>query len=131
MSNNIFKIFNRFSMGLLYKKNPITSSDLTFNFLALSLSFSLNLGYSVVTEKKEEIKVAKKYKLVDYGSTNFMIVDNNGRHFNINNSLWYWKWDSVEDWEKIDKNDTISIRYYGLRVPLFGMFPNIVNSKKI
>ena len=58
-----------------------------------------------------------------------MIVDNKGRHFNINNSLWYWKWDSLEDWSSIKNGDKISVRYYGWRVPIFGLFPNIVKSR--
>ena len=57
-----------------------------------------------------------------------MIIDNNGRHFNINNSLWYWKWDSLEDWSKINKDDTLYVRYYGWRIPIFGIFPNIIQS---
>jgi hypothetical protein len=58
-----------------------------------------------------------------------MIVDNKGRHFNVNNSLWYWKWDSIEDWEKIEKDKQLLVKYYGWRSPIFGLFPNIVLSK--
>ena len=61
-----------------------------------------------------------------------MNVDSDGRHFNVNNSLWYWKWDSIEDWNKIKnkiKNDSqITIKYYGIRIPFFGLFPNIIKS---
>ena len=57
-----------------------------------------------------------------------MVIDNKGRHFNVNNSMWYWKWDSIEDWHKIKNNNKINVKYYGLRIPVLGIFPNIVQS---
>ena len=60
-------------------------------------------SFALATNKTEEICVAKKYKYVSNGFTNFMIVDTNGRHFNVNNSFWYWKWDAIEDWTNILK----------------------------
>lgn len=129
MSNNFLKIFSTFIRSLTYKTSNITLSDFKLNFLTLSLLTSIHLSYTLTTENKEKIKVYDKYKLVNYGSTNFMIIDNNGRHFNVNNSLWYWKWDSIEDWSKINKDDTLYVRYYGWRMPIFGMFPNIIQYK--
>ena len=59
-----------------------------------------------------------------------MIVDTNGRHFNVNNSFWYWKWDAIEDWTNILKEgkgqEVIAVSYYGYRIPFLGMFPNVV-----
>ena len=37
--------------------------------------------------------------------------------------------DSLEDWSSIKIGDKISVRYYGWRVPIFGLFPNIVKSR--
>ena len=54
-----------------------------------------------------------------------MIVDETGKHYNVNNSLWYWKWNSIEDWHKLETNKPTTIQYYGYRIPLFGVFPNI------
>ena len=51
-----------------------------------------------------------------------------GKHYNVNNSLWYWKWDSIEDWHNLETNKPLTIKYYGYRVPLIGVFPNIVIS---
>jgi hypothetical protein len=66
--------------------------------------------------------------MVRNGFTEFMVVDEKGRHLNVNNSLWYWKWDSIEEWYKIEPNKNFFIKYYGWRVPLFGLFPNIVTT---
>jgi hypothetical protein len=88
--------------------------------------------YAYSTEEKDAITVTKKYKMNRGGYTDFMIVDNKGRHFNVNNSFWYWKWDSIEDWNNINEKseEKLLIRYYGWRIPIFGLFPNIIVSDR-
>jgi hypothetical protein len=58
-----------------------------------------------------------------------MIIDENNKHYNVNNSFWYWKWNSIEDWSTLRENESINIKYYGYRIPFLGFFPNIVCSK--
>jgi hypothetical protein len=105
----------------------------------LATKISLGLGfigvgahatYAIVTEKDEAIQIASKYKMVRNGFTEFMVIDTQGRHFNVNNSFWYWKWDSVEDWHMLIPSNKVNIKYYGWRWPIYGLFPNIVSSKK-
>lgn len=55
-----------------------------------------------------------------------MIIDENGNHYNIINSVWYWKWNSIEDWAKLNENETKKVKIYGYRIHIFGIFPNIV-----
>jgi hypothetical protein len=100
-------------------------------FLGSSIAITYIHGtFALATNEIEEICVAKKYKYVSNGFTNFMIVDTNGRHFNVNNSFWYWKWDAIEDWTNILKEckgqEVIAVSYYGYRIPFLGMFPNVV-----
>jgi hypothetical protein len=89
--------------------------------------------YALGTAKTDMIKVDKKYQFDKYGFTQFMIIDHNGKHYNVSNSIWYLKWNSIEDWHKLktstEQDKDIIIKYYGWRVPLFGMFPNIVISQ--
>ena len=85
--------------------------------------------YTYGTSNTEDITVVNKYDMVLHGHTRFMIRDDKGRHYAVNNSYWYWKWDSVEDWVAIKKGDRIQVKYYGIRAPLFGVFPNIVSTK--
>lgn len=87
-----------------------------------------HICYAIGTKEEKEIFVTKKYTFDRNGFTEFMVVDINGKHYNINNSVWYWKWNSIEDWSSIKENSTINAKFYGWRVPLFGIFPNIVNS---
>lgn len=94
----------------------------------LSILLGGHICYAIGTKEEKEIIVVKKYKFDRNGFTEFMVVDINGKHYNINNSLWYWKWNSIEDWSSIKENSTINAKFYGWRVPIFGIFPNIVNS---
>jgi hypothetical protein len=55
-----------------------------------------------------------------------MIIDEKGNHYNVTNSIWYWKWNSIEDWHKIQTNKEFIIKYYGWRIPVLGLFPNVV-----
>jgi hypothetical protein len=85
--------------------------------------------YTSLTSNNTDIRVKNKYKYVKAGFTHFMIVDTNDIHYNIHNSFWYGKWDAVEDWTNINVGEHLRIKYYGFRAPLFGMFPNVVDTK--
>jgi len=80
-----------------------------------------------VSEREEDIIIAKKYKYVKNGSTNFMVIDAKGRHFNINNSFWHKRLFVIEDWTNIKPLEHCHINYYSYRVPFLGMFPTIVS----
>lgn len=131
MSHSFIRFFTTFAK-LIFEDNPrIGKNEFA---LRLSLLSSIVVGhgiYAYSTEKKESIVVKKKYKMNQHGFTQFMIIDNKGRHFNVNNSLWYWKWDSIEDWHRIEEQseeEKMFIRYYGWRIPFLGIFPNITVS---
>jgi hypothetical protein len=87
--------------------------------------------YVISTQKEDNIAIINKYKYVSNGYTNFMIVDTNGTHYNVNNSFWFWKWDSIEDWHKLKVGDNIYAKCYGIRMPFLGCFPNIVDTNYI
>ncbi len=88
-----------------------------------------DMGYAYGTATKKQIVVASKYKFDRRGFTDFMVVDNDGNHYSVNNSLWFMKWDSIEDWHSIPLNKPLDVKYFGWRVPVFGAFPNIVKIK--
>ena len=127
------------SRHILYNLFPFfksvikTQSPNILTLLGTSVVLTYGHGmFALATNKKEKICVTKKYTYVANGYTNFMIVDDKGRHFNVNNSFWYWKWDAIEDWSNINviNNNKIRVSYYGYRIPILGMFPNIVCSNE-
>ena len=115
--------FNIIFKQLLKSNNP---------FILFSTSvtmISCNFFYAILTREEKEIIVKKKYKFDRSGFTEFMIIDSNDKHYNLNNSLWYWKWDSIEDWYLIKEEQKLNTLTYGWRVPILGIFPNIVSSQ--
>ena len=130
MSNHLFQLLSGWLSALSHKSSTITSNDRMVNAISLGI---MGLGHAIYargTEKEEVIHVAHTYQMVRTGRTEFMVVDQRGRHFNVNNSLWYWKWDAVEEWSQIQKGETRRVRMYGWRLPVWGMFPNIIGIEK-
>ena len=120
MSHNFLRFIKIFGSSNKIKFEPI-----------LFLLTVPHLGYVLSTQKEDNIAIINKYKYVSNGFTNFMIVDTNGKHYNVNNSFWFWKWDSIEDWHKLKVGDTIYAKCYGIRMPFLGCFPNIVDTNYI
>ena len=85
-------------------------------------------AYVFSTKKQEKIYVLDTYQRVHGGSTYFMVVDGEGRHFHVGNSVWFWRWDAIEDWHRIQRGYPLTIRRYGWRVPALGLFPTIVGT---
>lgn len=134
MSHNFLKKLLGYMNSIFKNKvtRDVAIGEIALRFSVTSAVLAVHGIYAFSTEKNDAIIVTKKYKMNRSGYTDFMIVDNKGRHFNVNNSLWYWKWDSIEDWHSIDEKseEKLLIRYYGWRVPALGLFPNIVLSDR-
>ena len=114
--NNIFTIITN-------------AAPINVRMAVMSITLGGNFFYALGTKKEATIYVSKKYQFDRNGFTEFMIIDGNGHHYNVNNSLWYWKWNSIEYWHKVNIHNTINVHYYGIRFPLLGLFPNIVAIK--
>lgn len=85
-----------------------------------------HLAYAYGTSEDSEITIRKKYSFVENGFTKFMIQDFRNQHYCVNNSLWFWKWDCIEDWSKLEEGESYRVKRYGWRVPILSLFPNIV-----
>lgn len=128
MSRSLPRLFltwtkNIFLNDTRYKSNnelqiKLTSSVFTIGALTHCI-------YTFSTSNYKKLIIVKKYKMVRNGFTEFMIIDIYGNHYNVNNSFWFWKWNSVEDWNNIKEGDKVGISYYGWRVPILGLFPNV------
>jgi hypothetical protein len=134
MSKSFFRILYRGFSEVTTNEKPREHIknilELWVKCLIFTTGASIHCAYALTTEEKEKSIIIKKYKMVRNGFTEFMLVDNKGRHFNVNNSLWYWKWNSIEDWTNIKEGDELYFRYYGWRIPSLGLFPNIYMSNK-
>lgn len=127
---NFFKPFFK-SYNSLESNNHEINRIIGLSSIGIGTAILLgHCAYALGTVENKIIKINTKYLFDRNGFTDFMIIDDNGKHYNVNNSLWYWKWDSIEDWHKLQPNKDIVIKYYGWRVPIFGLFPNIIMSKQ-
>ena len=115
-----------FYKEFLKDADEYSDSSIKLAFGVVSLGMIGHASYTLKTTKHKIITVHKKYKFSNNGFTEFMIIDEKGNHYNVNNSIWYWKWDSIEDWHKIQTNKEFIIKYYGWRIPVLGLFPNVV-----
>lgn len=128
MSSNFLKLLNNSLKICFYENKKYKKLDdaniFAHSFLFICGSF-IHLSYALGTSYFKYSKIKKKYKMVRNGFTDFMIITNDEKHYNVNNSLWYWKWNSIEDWHKMQEGDTIYFNYYGWRIDFLGIFPNI------
>lgn len=90
---------------------------------------AVHAGYAYGTQKETTVCVKETYQLTRSGASDLMLVDETGAHFRVHNSFWMWKWDSVEDWKRLTPGEHYRLKYYGLRVPMLGMWPNVFFSQ--
>ena len=95
-------------------------------FYTSSAIFYAEGGYLLGTTKKADITVAKKYTYVKNGSTKYMLIDDKGRHFNVDNCFFYWNWNTIDHWANLKPLEQRHIIYYSYRVPFLGMYPTII-----
>lgn len=117
-----FGLLHRFVLWWNANKNIPASSLLKINTAVLGG----HLTYTYGTTLDKEIVVKQKFFLVDNGYTKFMIRDSFDQQYCVNNSLWFWKWDCLEDWTKLEEGQSYLVRTYGWRVPILSLFPNII-----
>lgn len=115
-------------------KNFKSTKDIKFkNFynineiIPMGIILGCHIGYIFGTCEIKNIQISNKYSFVRNGYTNFMIVDQQGKHYNMINSFWYWKWNSIEDWNQLNHLENRNVKIYGFRIPILGIFPNIVS----
>jgi hypothetical protein len=120
------RYFNHIFIHIFQNKIPIK-----FQFCLIGSAISSHGLYSYSTYYVDTIQIDKKYTYTKNANTEFMLIDLNGRHYSVSNNFWYWKWNSIEDWHKYKEKDFVKIKYYGYRIPFFGIFPNIIYIKNI
>lgn len=56
-----------------------------------------------------------------------LVSDEEGRIYTVSNNVLLWHFTSAEVFGKMEVGKRYKIKGYGLRIPVLGMFPNIVN----
>ena len=63
----------------------------------LGVMSCIHAAYAYSTVGTKVITIKQSYDYVSHGTTRLMVVDSDGQHYKMSNSLWYWKWDTLED----------------------------------
>ena len=126
MSSTLLTLLHSIVRSLFSPDIKTSPSTVSLRALAVVGGTGVHGAYVYSTKKQENIYVLDTYQRVHHGYTSFMLIDGEGRHFNMANSAWFWKWNSIEDWHRIQRGYPLTVQYYGWRVPALGWFPNIV-----
>ena len=126
MSSTLYTLFHSVVRALFAPDRDLPLTTVSLRALAVVGGAGIHGAYVYSTKKQEKIYVLDTYQRVHCGSTFFMVVDGEGRHFNVGNSPWFWRWDAVEDWHRIQRGYPLTIKRYGWRIPPLGLFPTIV-----
>lgn len=119
---------------LHYLRKFLKSNDIKFKnlydineIIPMGIILGCHASYTYGTSEIKNIQISNKYSFVRNGYTDFMVIDQKGNHYNMINSFWYWKWNSIEDWNKLNHLENRNVKIYGYRIPILGIFPNIVS----
>jgi hypothetical protein len=126
MSSTLLTLIHGIVRALLAPEKALPLPLVSGRALLILGGTGIHGAYVFSTKKQENIYVLDTYQRVHHGYTSFMVIDGEGRHFNMANSAWFWKWNSIEDWHRIQRGYPLTVQYYGWRVPALGWFPNIV-----
>ena len=95
------------------------------------LLFVLNFVYVYATRFERTITIKEKYSFAAGSgralSLSNTVMDSEGRVYAISNSLPLLHFTSAEILVQLEKDKTYKVKGYGWRVPILGMYPNIVS----
>ena len=91
-----------------------------YTVIALILSFS-NYTVKTITVKS---KTAYSSGRAHYN----MIIDTNGNTYFVENYIFIGLFNSAEIYGSMDVGKSYSVSTYGVRIPILGLFPNIVKA---
>jgi hypothetical protein len=123
MSKSVFR-----HLKILSKLESKDKLEEQFNHLIFGGLCTIHAAYCFLTLQENTIIVKQKYQITRGGFTELMIVDDKNIHRNVNNSFWFFKWDSLEDYQAIEESNMYKIRQYGFRIPFLGVFPNVIKT---
>lgn len=108
-----------------------TDTEILILGAILGVGSAMHAAYAYGTERKEIITVNDKYQLFRGMSMQMIKTNNDDTHYAVPSSVWFWQFKSPELWRSLEVGKTYTVQSYGWRMPLLGMFPNIVDAREI
>lgn len=118
--NSFFMLLNKTKIGLYFK--------VLFGSYVLARSTYVYGTYDedTITVKSKWVPNSKK------AINEYKIESSEGKMFLLKNVIWYFPMcDADQNFGKIEKNKTYTIKYYGSRYfDIFGFYPTIINTEE-
>jgi hypothetical protein len=86
-----------------------------------------NIGILLFTRFEREIVVKNKEGYGTRNGRSQLITDDRDRIYSVSSNIFIWHFTSAEVFGKMEVGKRYKIKGYGLRIPMLGMFPNIVH----
>lgn len=102
-------------------KNPVA-----FYALLLAILLLIQIVYVYLTRFVRTITVKEKHEFSTGKHIRNTVSDEKGNVYQIQSSLPLLHFSEAEIWLKVEKNKKYTISAYGWRIPILGLYPNIV-----
>jgi hypothetical protein len=83
--------------------------------------------YIFFTRKSKTIVLRQKFTITLWGFTRYILVDSNYDIYELSDSYWFARQDSINDWIKLKINKKYTIYYYGFTSTSLGTKPQIID----
>ena len=91
--------------------------------------------YTYLTPFERRVTVKEKYNYASGAGKGLQVRNSiyttDGKVYVISNSLWRWFFRSAELLLSIEINKTYDVKGFGLRIPILGLFPVIIDAKEV
>jgi hypothetical protein len=107
----------------IYKQNKPFIFLVVF-FLVTSMVYSYFTSFEkiITVKEKDSMRTGK------YGKN--IVSDTDGNVYTIENSMFYDFFTAMELFTKIELNQSYKVKGFGYRIPILGIYPNIISASK-
>ncbi len=120
-------------------KNKLLDFDFIYNkyfWLIVIITYILiSALYTYLTPFQKRITVKEKYNYASGRGKSLKVRNSiyttDGEIYVFSNSLWRWFFRSAELLLSVEVNKTYDVKGFGVRIPILGLFPVIVDAKPV
>lgn len=113
------------------KSKEMTRESVIAGSLILGAACAAHSSYAYGTKRDRTITIDDRYQLMPSFGSMQMIKEKEGSHYAVPSSFWFWQFKSPELWRSLENGKTYAVTTYGWRIPVLGMFPNIVSAHEV
>jgi len=88
----------------------------------------LAISYPYTTKFERTITVSKVFQTINSEKHVYMVTDQKGNSYKIQDTIFYWHFKSTDLWTKLEQGKTYRIKAYGWRIAFISGYPNIIEA---